>query len=223
MSKARISERGFSLLAGLHSDGSREWFREHKAAVREHLLEPFAQILEECTRKVAGHPWALKGGSETMFRMNRDVRFSRDKSPYKDNVSGLLTADGSKTHNGPIFYLQLEPSGGFMALGLYKPPTNTLNLIRDRIVHEADDFTRVIGSLKDERLHLVTDEMLTKMPRGYESYADHEHAQHLKLKSYIVRRRLSKSWWTKGQTTDRCTGFMQQVSTLMRFLDDAVG
>ena len=86
-----FTERSFGLLRELRENNETAWFHEHREQFRQYLLEPFEQLLEEASDRLAASDHPLRGGRRTMFRLNRDVRFSADKSPYTCQVSGLLT------------------------------------------------------------------------------------------------------------------------------------
>ncbi|MEL6700467.1 MAG: DUF2461 family protein, partial [Pseudomonadota bacterium] len=90
-----FTDKSFEFLEGLAANNDRDWFNEHKPTFQEYLETPFANLLEALSNRLADADVTLEGSKKTMFRMNRDVRFSEDKSPYKTAVSGLLTRDGT--------------------------------------------------------------------------------------------------------------------------------
>lgn len=85
---------------------------------------PFLRLIDGLSATLRSSGIGLSGGSKTIFRMNRDSRFSHDKSPYKTFTSGLLTRSATKDISGGVVYLHLDSKGGFMVEGLYQPPTD---------------------------------------------------------------------------------------------------
>ena len=202
---AKITKRSFELLETLAANNEKAWYDANKSAFEAELRAPFAELLEEVTARLEGSIAPLVGSKKTMFRQNRDVRFSKDKSPYKTNVSGLLTPSGTKGEGAGILYLHLEADGGFMATGFYQFPTAKLGLIRDRIVENPKRFQQMLDSLADHDLDLDRASSLTRMPKGYEGQADHPHAEYLKLKNFLVLQEVPKSAWLSGDIVDRAT------------------
>ncbi|TWU49091.1 TIGR02453 family protein [Rubripirellula reticaptiva] len=132
----KFTEKSFDLLKGLKKDNSKTWFDVHRDEVRESLQEPFAEMLEAATLKLKRSKFPVQGGKQTMFRMNRDVRFSKNKAPYNTYVSGLLTESGIKSVAAAVVYAQLSESGGFIAAGFHQLETKVVNLIRNQIFEQ---------------------------------------------------------------------------------------
>ncbi|MEM7776203.1 MAG: DUF2461 domain-containing protein [Pseudomonadota bacterium] len=214
-----FTDTSFRLLADLVQNNSRDWYQAHRSEFTLHVLDPFAQLLEGISAKLIDHHMDFRGGRNTMFRMNRDTRFSKDKSPYKTSVSGLLTPSGEKRERTGFIYLQLDTSGGFAAFGRYGLDAKALGPIRDRIIAEADAFELVLEGLNENRLDLLRDNTLKGMPRGYAEHADHRFAAELKLTNMIVRDDLTLTAWHTGDVLPRvsdtalaCRNFISFVS-----------
>ncbi|MEL6549636.1 MAG: DUF2461 domain-containing protein [Pseudomonadota bacterium] len=205
MTDHALPKAAFDLLAGLEAHNSKDWYDANKADFEAALRVPFAGILEAVTARLEGSISPLIGSKKTMFRQNRDVRFSKDKSPYKTSVSGLLTPTGTKSEMAGILYLHLDTSGGFMATGFYQFPTAKLGLIRDRIVGDPKRFQSMLDSLAAHDLALDMSTSLTRMPKGYADYEDHPHAAYVKLKNFLVMQALTKSAWTSGAVVDEAS------------------
>lgn len=118
-----FTEATFAWFAGLEAHDDSAWFAEHRDAFTDHVEEPFAHLLQDVTAQLSTTAAALVGGPATTFRMNRDVRFGADKSPYNTYRAGLLTRSGTKTESAGLVYVRLDFAGGFLAGGLYKPQT----------------------------------------------------------------------------------------------------
>jgi uncharacterized protein (TIGR02453 family) len=212
-----IPEKAFGLLAELEANNNRDWFDANRDAIRTRVQEPFAAVLEAVSERLADTDVPLSGGAGTMFRMNRDVRFSADKSPYKASASGLLTPSGTKDEAGGLMYLHMDRNGGFLACGFYKMETRALNRIRDRIVARPDAFRAALDQLSEAGLELSSDDMLKTMPRGYTDHAEAWFAEHLQRKVLIVRHDLSRTSWERGGVVDKACEIASACAGLLRF------
>ena len=217
-SKRGFTERSFSFLEGLEQNNDREWFSKNKGVFEEALEQPFIDLMEDLSERLEDADVPLRGGKKTMFRMNRDVRFSEDKRPYKTNVSGLLTPSGTKSEAGGVLYFHIDSAGGIGACGFYKMSPKALGPIRDAIVGKPEAFDRVLDGLGAAGLELARGDSLTAMPRGYEAYSEHRHAWALKLKTFITRAELPKAAWTSGDVAGRLERLARRSMPLIAFL-----
>ncbi|WP_158265246.1 DUF2461 domain-containing protein [Blastopirellula marina] len=222
-SKFGFTDRSFQLLEELHANNNREWFQPHKQEIGELLLDPFADLLEVTTAKLKDARRPMIGSKQTIFRLNRDVRFSKDKRPYKEHVSGLLTPSGSKKDDSALLYAHLAADGGFIASGFYKMETKVLNLFRDRIIEDAKLFRTITRKLLKAGYEFEPFEPLKSMPRGYSEYADHEHAAYLKLKSYVVTKPQTREVWIDGSIVKRLVALHKASGDLYQFGMEAMG
>lgn len=212
-----MTDKSFALLAELESDNTKEWFDAHREDMREVVQGPFADFLQAVTNRLADGPLPLIGSEHTMFRINRDVRFSKDKSPYSTHVSGVLTRGGTKKEDGGLTYLQMDARGGFVACGFYNVAPKDLGPIRDRIVDRSVEFDEIAESMGKAGYPLSRDDVLSGMPQGYSQYADAPFAEHLKLKSMIAQKRLTKKDWIIGDVVDTAVAMTNACAGLIAF------
>lgn len=183
-------------LKGLKANNTKEWMDENKSWYQECRAE-FVSFVSDVLSGIASFDDAVLGldPKKCIFRINRDIRFSNDKSPYKTNF-GAAMGEGGRTSGNPIYYFHMEPGNSFMAGGLYMPPGETLKKIRQEIdynpeelkkIIEADSFKQAFGAIRGEQLKTA--------PKGYPK--DHPNIELLKFKSYIVVQDLDD-----GQLTD---------------------
>lgn len=217
MSTIHFTPKAFDLLEELAANNHKDWYVQHKEEIEIYLRDPFARVLEEATQRLAQTKVPLAGGSKTMFRQHRDVRFSKDKSPYSTHISGLLTPSGTKSESEGLLFLQLDSSGGMIACGFYKLKADQLAGIRDRILEKPNVFSGVLEDLDEAFLPLSDDDKLTKMPRGYEAHDQHPHAEYLKLKSLIAQTSLTKEVWTDGDIVNRIIEVAKGCESLLAF------
>jgi uncharacterized protein (TIGR02453 family) len=213
-----FSRISFEYLQGLQANNNRDWYNANKSTFKDHLEAPFAGVLEELTKRLEGSAFPMRGSKATMFRMNRDARFSKDKSPYKTSISGLLTQTGTKSENGVLIYLHLDLDGGFIASGAYQPSGPALYRIRQRIIESPDVFEAAVGTLKKAKLALDREHSLVRMPRDFITYDKHPLAWALKLKSLVVKDTLTKTAWTTGKVLERSEALVRASSPLLKIL-----
>jgi uncharacterized protein (TIGR02453 family) len=216
-----FSRATFSFLRDLAAHNDKVWFEAHRREYEQHVRQPFIEALEASADATAGGPWELHGGRETMFRINRDVRFAKDKSPYKTAAGGLLTPTGNKRENSGVAYLHLAAGGGFLACGYYQLTPTRLTHIRDQIIDDADEFTAVLDGLAEHRRTLSDDNVLRAMPRGYSGHADHEHAEHLRRRSFMVSQNLTQKDWLTGDVVDKVAALVADCADLLAFITRA--
>lgn len=213
-----IPAEAIVFLSELKENNNRDWFLANKKTYQGAVKKPFVSLLEEISRlwEVPGVP--LRGGANTIFRINRDVRFSNDKSPYKSHISGLLTTSGSKNPAEPLVYLHMDAKGGFLAAGLWQPDTERLGHFRTRIIDEEKAFTELVSTLGAEGLSLDRSSATKMMPRGFAEYHDHLHSDFIKLKNLIVRQDLSPWDWSSDSLVNLVLSFMNGSLPLLRFV-----
>jgi len=177
-------------LRQLRINNNRQWFEDHRAQY-EQARGCFQDLVTDLIHQFDPvDDLGAVSAKDCMFRINRDVRFSNDKSPYKSNMGAVLGQGGRKS-TGRSYYFHIEPDGGsFLAGGLYDPSTTELNKMRQavaenakrlkQIIH-APDFVKYFGSLSGDSLKTA--------PQGY--VKDHPEIELLRLKQYIASHRLS--------------------------------
>lgn len=207
----------FALLQGLERNSNRDWYSANKDAIKASCTVPFSAMLEQVTNRLIGEPLQLMGGPETTFRMNRDVRFSKDKSPYKTSVSGMLTRSGTRADMAGMSFIQLDAQGGFAAGGFYRLPTPELAKIRQRILDNADEFSEILTALEESGNALSDMDQLTRMPKGFTQHDGHIHADHIKRKGFVVRRTFAPSDWLDGDITAKVSDLVREATPLIQF------
>lgn len=178
-------------LSELSENNNRAWFVMNKPRydiLRAEFLELVTQLITDISKfdpAVAGcNP------KKALFRINRDMRFSKDKSPYKTTFSAAITASGLKKPSqggGPAYYFHIDASGVLLvAGGEYMPPPSRLKTIREHMIVDAAGFGKVLKNKKlKERFGDLQDEgKLVRPPKGFD--ADVPHIEYIKMKSFIV-------------------------------------
>lgn len=183
-------------LAELSENNNRAWFVMNKPRydiLRAEFLELVTALIADIAR--FDPPIAACNPKKALFRINRDVRFAHDKSPYKTTFSAAITASGMKKPSqggGPMYYFHIDAEGTLlMAAGEYMPPTDRVRAIRREIVADAKNFGKVVKNKKMLETYgeLEQDSKLTRPPKGYD--ADSPHVEFLKLKDFLVVKRVN--------------------------------
>ncbi len=214
----------FTFLTDLRANNDRDWFAANKARYEEQLLEPaltfvedFAPRLEKISPHLRADP-RPSGGS--LFRIYRDTRFSKDKSPYKTNVGIHFRHELAKDAHAPGFYLHLGPGEVFAGGGIWHPGTDGATLIREAIVADPERWKRTTrtGAFV-KRLELGGD-TLKRVPPWAD--AEHPFAEDLKRKDFFGWAQLSEEDVVAPGFVDEYAGICRAATPLMRFLCDAL-
>ena len=181
----------FTFLTGLAKNNERPWFQERKATY-DQLRAQFEEDAEFWARELAKLDPALAGaeGRKSLFRIYRDVRFSKNKDPYKTHFSAYFTT-GGKDIELPGFYLQLGPNGQTMiAGGLYMPDKTQLAAIRQEIDYNADELKAILAAPDFQRYFgQMGGDKLKKSPAAYS--VDHPEIELLKHKSFTAAHQMT--------------------------------
>jgi uncharacterized protein (TIGR02453 family) len=212
-----FSARSFKLLEELRGNNNREWYHAHKAEIDEHCRDPFAFLLDCLTQELSDHSIRLSGGKQTMFRLNRDVRFAKDKSPYNHHISGTLTRSGMKNEQGGIVYLRLDPTGGRLGAGSWGLNAKRMGAIRDHMLKDPEGFKSVVESLSEAGLAFDQENVLKNMPRGYNQHADHELAWALRMKNFAVHRPMKRNEWKGDGIVQMVVDFVKATTPVLEF------
>lgn len=212
-----FSAKSFSLLEGLRDNCNREWYHAHKADILEHCVDPFAFLLTCATQELSDHSVRLSGGKQSMFRLNRDVRFAKDKSPYNHHVSGTLTRSGRKNEQGGLVYLRLDPTGGRLGAGYFGLKAKRMGPIRDRILDNPQGFQEMVEGLAEHSLAFNTESSLSGMPRGYSEHNEHELAWALRMKNFMVSRPMKRNDWKGDAIVQTVVDFAKVTTPILEF------
>ena len=218
-----FTKEGLSFLAALADNNSRDWFEANRATYEQHIKQPLAAFVLALSFACEAHGLPLTGDPKrSVFRINRDVRFSRDKSPYKTNASCVLSRDGGKQGTG-ILYVQIGgQDGAFMALGFYAPEPDDLAALRHAVVAREKEWVKTVAALKAEKLELSQDAKLARLPRGFEAYKDSPLADTLRLKNFVVSRKIPPKHVHGTALIDDAVAFAQAGLALLIFGRNAI-
>ncbi len=188
MSTAYFTPQTFHFLDRLAAHNERPWFKAHQDEYEVHVREPFLALIADLAEPLAtisphfrADPRKL-GGS--LFRIQRDVRFSNNKQPYKTWAGARLFHERRRERPAPSFYLHIQRGHCFVGGGIWHPESKTLRTLRDFIVDNPAAWTRTVHNQAFERRFQFWGESLVRAPCGYDP--DHPLIEDLKRKSLAV-------------------------------------
>ena len=193
-----FSKETFKFLHGLKKNNNKEWFEAHRDDYEMHLRNPSKALAHAMGEYFADNKMPVIGNAKTsLFRINRDIRFSKDKSPYKTHVGLSFPLEGTKKEEWAGFYIGFEPSEKgkdvkvFAGGGVYMPMPPFLKRIRAKIDTQLKKLKKLLEakSFKGEYPKGLTGESLKRIPSGYSE--EHPAAELLKLKSFFFNAELS--------------------------------
>jgi uncharacterized protein (TIGR02453 family) len=176
-------------LRGLAAQNEKPWFEANRDTYETAVKAPTAALIEAVAQGLRERGLPLEGlPKRSSFRIHRDVRFSKDKSPYKTAIGSVWYRQGSGKDGAGVLYFHLAPGGCFTAAAFYMPDAEVLSSIRERIRVRPEEFLAMTAALREAGLTLSPADALSRMPRGFEDLAASPVAPALKLKSLLVRR-----------------------------------
>lgn len=224
MSKRYFTPKLFGFLKDLADNNDREWFKSHQDEYEKYVREPaldFINDIADPLRKISEQFVAdsrTVGGS--LFRIQRDTRFSKDKTPYKTNTGMQFRHIAGKDVHAPGFYLNIEPSECFMGAGLWKPETKVAYAIREHIDENQAAWKRATRSKRFSETFTVAGDSLKRPPSGYDE--NHPLIDDLKRKDFIASSRLTQKSITSNEFMELFIDNCRRAMPFMRFLCDAV-
>ena len=208
----------FAFLRDLRRNNDREWFNANKERYLADMRDPllafiagFAPKLARINPRLVADPSPV-GGS--LFRIYRDTRFAKDKSPYKTQAGLYFGRAEGRDSPAPGFYLHVAPNEVFMGAGIWRPDPDTLKQVRDAIVAKPAAWKKVAKGLD-------AGETLARPPRGYDP--EHPLIEDLKRKQFTVSHQFGGKDATKAGFSERFARACRDASPFCKFLTEAVG
>jgi uncharacterized protein (TIGR02453 family) len=204
----------FAFLRELAANNDREWFAANKARYVAEVQEPALAFVEDAGLRFPGEVSAHFAGS--LFRIYRDTRFSKDKTPYKTHVGMQFRHERNRDVHAPGYYLHLEPGSVFMACGLWHPERDTLHAIRTSIATRPARWQAIVEDPAFGRSFRLGGEALKRPPAGFD--AQHPLIEDLKRKDFIANATLSESEATSSGFLSRFLALCGEAREFMGFL-----
>jgi len=221
----RVAEMNLQIamdfLFQLRENNNRLWFTENKNLYNEAKseFEEFVNILIP-TAKNIDPEIDVVNAKECTFRIFRDVRFSKDKSPYKINFGAFISKGGRKSPFAG-YYVHLQPGESFVGGGIYMPEAKYLRAIRTKIYENVNEYKQIINSAPfNKYFSEIYGEKLKTAPRDFQK--DFPDIELLKHKHYAVVHRVSDSFWTSDKLFDNLEDIFKAQLIFNQFLNEAI-
>ena len=209
-------------LKNLKKNNNKPWFDTNRKLYEAAKVD-FAGFIQSVINKQGQKDATIKDliAKDSMFRINRDIRFSKDKSPYKTNFGASINKGGRKAFDAAGYYFHLEPGNSFVGGGIYMPMPEHLKKVRQEIDYNLKDFKKILSAKKFKTVYgdiSRGDEFsLSRVPKGYEP--DNPAAEYLKLKSYIAMTRISDADLTSSNLLKKTVAAFEALHPLITFLN----
>ena len=215
----------FRFLEELRAHNEREWFAAHKARYERAVRDPLLAFIREAagplarvSPQVVADPRPV-GGS--LFRIYRDTRFAKDKSPYKTHAAVQFRHRAGKDVHAPGFYLHLEPGAVFAGAGLWRPEPPALLAVRTAITKRPADWARAVGGAAFRRSCVLEGEVAKRPPRGFDPA--HPRIDDVRRKDFVAIQRFREKDALSPRFLQTFVAFCRTAAPLNRFLCKALG
>ncbi len=216
-----IEKDTLNFLSELERNNNRDWFNDNK-----HLYLKAKDNMENVVNQIISGVSDFDKSVERLeaknciFRIYKEIRFSKDKTPYKTNIGASLVEKGPKTLNHAGYYIHIEPGKSFLAGGVYMTEPKNLKVIREKISAEGEDFLQILNkkSFRDN-LELRGDK-LVKVPQGFDK--DNPMGDYLKFKQFTVFHSLSDEDVVNENFIYRTVKIFKEIYPFNLFLNEAI-
>ena len=200
-----------------HQD--RAWFNDNRALFESEIREPFGDLIDTLSARFAEAGIALSGHRrDSMFRINRDVRFAKEKHPYTEHVSAVLTKNGTKKDVGGA-YIHIKPGNCFIGAGVWLAEPAMLKALRLKILAFPDTFLAIEDALLAKGLPFVPENALTRVPRDFAHVDEPRLANLMELKHFFVERHLAEADIASPALVGSVIGLAEDCRDLFAFTD----
>jgi uncharacterized protein (TIGR02453 family) len=217
-----IDKKLLDFLKELKLNNTKEWFdtnRNRYEELRKQYMVFVSELLNEM-KKVEPSLQKLEP-KNCVFRINRDIRFSNNKDPYKTNFGCYFNSGGKKINNAG-FYIHIEPNNSFMAVGVWQPDNTSLAKIRQEIDYNLKDFKSILSNkkLKENLGEISFNDSLKTAPKGYDKNL--EHIKYLCLKSFIITKPITNKELLDSQFQKNAVTAFKTAQAFVSFLNTAI-
>jgi uncharacterized protein (TIGR02453 family) len=219
-----FTRQTFSFLSSLADNNTREWFEGHKRDYEEFVREPALAFIADMAEEmpaISEHFRALpKKAGGSLMRVQRNLRFSRDKTPYKTNIGIQFRHEAGKDVHAPGYYVHIEPGECFVGVGLWHPDADPLFKIREAIAQNAGAWVKARDDKGFSKHFDLVGDTLANAPRGFAK--DHPLVEDLKRKDFLGLAPLGETNVTSRNFRALVIDRFKQAEPMMRFLCGAL-
>jgi uncharacterized protein (TIGR02453 family) len=215
-----FDSKTFDFLRQLKVNNNRDWFQQNKALYLEQVRDPFLQLIRDLNPELQKITPYYSGNDRTnggsLFRVYRDTRFSKDKTPYKPWAGARFWHSQGGRRGAPLYYLHIQPDNVFMAAGFFHPEAKILGQIRTFLQNNPNTWSTVTGDEAFKRTFELGGSSLKRIPRGFDP--DHVLAEDLKRKDFIVISHFTEKQACSGRLPGLFAKRCQQAGEFMDYL-----
>jgi uncharacterized protein (TIGR02453 family) len=215
-------KESIQFLRSLARHNNRQWFQDHKTVYETSLKKPLVDLIAALAAEFGRFaPEMVATAKTSTYRIYRDIRFSRDKSPYKTHVAAVFPRKGLGKHDGAGLYLQLDVREVLLGGGLYMPAPDDLNVVRDHIAANHKKFRSIVESCKFQKMFgTLGGEKLSRIPRGFPE--GHPAADYLRHRQFLAGRTLDAEIALSPSLLKRIVETFEEMMPLVRFLNEPI-
>lgn len=217
-----INPETLNFLSTLEINNNREWFNENKPLYLEAKAN-FENVVNEIIAEVAEFDESVERleAKNCIFRIYKDTRFSKDKTPYKTNIGASLVEKGPKTLNHAGYYIHLENGKSFLAGGVYMTEPKNLKAIREAISSDGETFLKILNKKSFKDVLELQGTKLVKVPQGFDK--ENPMGDYLKFKQFTVFHSLSDEEVLDKNFVKNTVKVLKEIYPFNRFLNEAIG
>jgi uncharacterized protein (TIGR02453 family) len=217
---AYFSPQTFQFLRDLAENNDRVWFAGNKSRYEEHVKAPALALIEDFAPRLKKISPRFAATPRSLYRLHRDTRFAKDKSPYKTHVGIHFRHERAKDAHAPGFYLHVEPGSVFAGVGIWHPESDALRRIREHIVKRPDAWKRATRAKGFTSTFELAGDRLTRPPKGFDPTS--HVIEDLKWKDYIGLATLDERFVRGEALPAELAETFAAGTPLMRFLCEAL-
>lgn len=216
-----FTKDGIDFLKQLKKNNNREWFNSHKPDYEIHVKLPMQSLIYELRPLL--HKFAhdfVVDPKRSLFRIYRDTRFSKNKTPYKTHIAAFFQPSKNWKDSAGL-YLHIEPDEVYLGGGMYMPSSEYLKKIRSTIVNYPDMFISILDSKNFKKLFKnIEGEKLKRVPQGFSP--DDDMAEWLKMKQFFISHTMKEAECYKKTFPLKVANIFEEMMPLVRFINDAI-
>lgn len=219
---ATVNKETLNFLSTLEINNNREWFNDNKHLYLEAKAN-VENVVNEVIAEVAEFDPSVERleAKNCIFRIYKDTRFSKDKTPYKNNLGASLVEKGPKTLNYAGYYIHLEPGKSFLAGGVYMTEPKNLKAIRETISSDGGTFLKILQKKSFKEVLELQGARLVKVPQGFDK--EDPMGDYLKFKQFTVFHPLSDAEVLDKDFVKNTVAVMKEIYPFNLFLNEAIG
>jgi uncharacterized protein (TIGR02453 family) len=221
---AKFNPETLAFLVELKNNNNRDWFNANKARYEEDVLDValrFIQSMQDPLAEFAPRFTAIPkrmGGS--LMRVYRDTRFSKNKTPYKTNIGIQFRHEQARDVHAPGYYVHIDPEQVFLGAGMWRPASDALRGIRERIAEKSAEWERVRDDKRFKRHFKLGGETLTRPPRGFDKA--HPQIVDIRRKDFIAVKTMALEDALNPRFQQKVETSFKAATDYMEFLCKAV-